>query len=247
MRDTRLLMGMPVTVEIIDNTSVGLIEDVFSSFAGVEKRFSTFKPDSEISAINQGRISLADASAPMQEVLAIAAATKRETNGFFDIHRRDGTLDPSGIVKGWAILKAANLLRRSGVRHFFVDAGGDIQTQGHNGDGEPWRVGIRNPFNELEIIKIVMPGRHGIATSGTYVRDQHIYNPHRPDAQIEDIVSMTVIGPDVLEADRFATGAFAMGKAGIHFLEQLPGFEGYVVAADGIATQTSGFGAFVAT
>ena len=62
---------------------------------------------------------------------------------------------------------------------------------------------------------------------------------------IGDIVSLTVIGPDVLEADRFSTAAFAMGKSGIHFIEDLPGFEGYVVDGAGIATQTSGFKAFV--
>jgi thiamine biosynthesis lipoprotein len=61
---------------------------------------------------------------------------------------------------------------------------------------------------------------------------------------IDEIVSLTVIGPDVLEADRFATGAFAMGRAGIHFLGRMPGLEGYVVDSVGRATLTSGFGAY---
>jgi thiamine biosynthesis lipoprotein len=91
----------------------------------------------------------------------------------------------------------------------------------------------------------VTPKGRGIATSGTYVRGQHIYDPRQPGRRIDDIVSLTVIGPDVLEADRFSTAAFAMGKAGIYFIEQLPGFEGCEVDAGGIATQTSGFGAFV--
>ena len=171
MRETRIAMGMPVAVEIIDRAPSRLIDAVFDSFADVENRFSLFKPDSEISAINQGRIKLADASAPMREVLALAAATKAQTNGFFDIRRPDGSLDPSGIVKGWAIRNAAALLRDRGVESFFVDAGGDIQTGGTNGDGEAWKIGIRNPFDELEIIKIVTPRGRGIATSGTYVRD----------------------------------------------------------------------------
>ena len=90
-----------------------------------------------------------------------------------------------------------------------------------------------------------MPRGRGIATSGTYVRGRHIYDPHRPALQITDIVSLTVIGSDVLEADRFATAAFAMGKAGLYFIEELPCLEGYVVDSNGIATQTSGFRAFV--
>jgi thiamine biosynthesis lipoprotein len=245
MRDTRLLMGMPITVEIGDRAPERLVEDVFDHFAGVDARFSLFKPDSEISALNEGRIAAASASREMQEVLALAERTRRETDGYFEIRRADGGLDPSGIVKGWAIRNAATLLREAGVRDFFVEAGGDIQSGGRNPDGEDWSIGIRNPFNEREIIKAVGPKGRGIATSGTYVRGQHIYNPHAPGRPIEDIVSLTVIGPDVLEADRFSTAAFAMGKAGIHFIESLPGLEGYLVDCDGVATQTSGFKAFV--
>ena len=64
---------------------------------------------------------------------------------------------------------------------------------------------------------------------------------HDPARPIEDIVSLTVIGPDVLEADRFATAGFAMGRAGILFIEQTPGLEGYLVDRNGRATLTSGF------
>jgi FAD:protein FMN transferase len=245
MRETRLLMGMPITVEIVDRAPARLIDDVFDHFAAVDARFSTFKPDSEVSALNQGRIAATDTSAELQEVLALAEGTKRETDGYFDIRRAEGTLDPSGIVKGWAIRNAANLMRAAGVRDFLVEAGGDIQVGGRNPNGGEWSVGIRNPFDEHGIIKAVTPKGCGIATSGTYVRGQHIYNPRAPKQRIEDIVSLTVIGPDVLEADRFSTAAFAMGKAGIHFIENLPGFEGYMVDATGIATQTSRFKAFV--
>jgi thiamine biosynthesis lipoprotein len=85
----------------------------------------------------------------------------------------------------------------------------------------------------------------GIATSGTYVRGQHIYNPRQPKDEIDSIVSLTIIGPDVLEADRFATAAFAMGEEGIYFIEELPGIEGYIINSSGVATQTSGFEEFV--
>src|SRR5581483_8121187 len=115
MRDTRILMGMPITVEIVDSAPARLRDDVFAYFATVETRFSTFKPDSEISALNQGRLAAADFSTEMQEVLAIAARTKSETRGYFEIRRSDGSLDPSGIVKGWAIRNAAHLIRSSGV------------------------------------------------------------------------------------------------------------------------------------
>lgn len=244
MRETRILMGMPITVEIGVKASETIIDAVFASFEAVDLRFSTYKADSEIGMINRAGLAEADYSDEMREVLALAEQTKRETDGFFDIRRPDGSLDPSGIVKGWAIRNAANMVTASGARDFFIDAGGDIQSSGKNPSGNEWSVGIRNPFHAGQIIKVVHPRGRGVATSGTYVRGQHLHNPHAPHRPIIDIVSLTVIGPDVLEADRFATGAFAMGKAGIFFVEQMPDLEGYVVDSSGIATQTGGFGAY---
>ncbi len=242
MRVTRLLMGMPITVEIVDgDEEAATIEATFAYFDAVDRRFSTYKDDSEISAINQGRLGEKEYSAEMREVLTLAERTRRETAGYFDIRTAAGTLDPSGIVKGWAIRNAAALVARSGARDFYVDAGGDIQAAGHNSHGREWRVGIRNPFDQAEIIKVVEPRGKGVATSGTYVRGQHIYDPHAHGTPIEEIVALTVIGADVLEADRFATAAFAMGRAGIGFIQQTPGLEGYVVDRSGRATFTSGF------
>jgi FAD:protein FMN transferase len=247
MRETRLIMGMPVTVEIASGASALLLDCVFDYFTDVDKRFSLYKVDSEISAFNQGKIPDDGLSPDMREVFSLAEKTRSETNGYFEMRRPDGVLDPSGIVKGWAIRNAAQMIRQAGVQDFYVDAGGDIQAGGRNSEGEPWRIGIRNPFNDQEIIKAVAPGERGIATSGTYARGDHIYNPLEPDRKIDDIVSLTVIGPDVLEADRFATAAFAMGSDGIYFIEEMQGFEGYAVSALGISTQTTGFGAFVIT
>jgi thiamine biosynthesis lipoprotein len=246
MRDTRIMMGMPITVEVVDTGDDAILDTVFAYFDGVDRRFSTFRPESEISAINRGDLAVEGYSDEMREVLALAEETKRETAGFFDICRPDGALDPSGIVKGWAIRNAAALIARSGARDYFVDAGGDIQSSGRNARGEEWRVGIRNPFNAGEIVKVFHPRGRGIATSGTYARGQHIYDPYAPDCAIRDIVSLTVIGPDVLEADRYATAAFAMGEPGILFIEETPGLEGYLIDADGNATFTDGIGAYCA-
>lgn len=244
MRETRILMGMPITVDAGKMADGTLVDMVFDYFAQIDRRFSTYRADSEISAINRGDVPIRDWSGEMTEVLALAEQTKNETDGYFDIRKPDGSLDPSGIVKGWAINKAAGIVRVAGISHFFIEAGGDIQTSGKNALGKDWSVGIRNPFKTDEIIKVVYPRGRGVATSGTYVRGQHIYNPRGPEGPIKDIVSLTVIGADVLEADRFATAAFAMGKDGIFFLEETPGLEGYVVDIDGRATPTSGFGAF---
>jgi len=239
-------MGMPVTVDVVDAADGAIVDAVFGYFESVDARFSTYKQNSEITAINRGSVRETDYSAEMREVLTLAEQTRCETRGYFDIRKPDGSIDPSGIVKGWAIRNAARIIARSGARDFFVDAGGDIQSSGRNAAGTEWRIGIRSPFNEAEIIKVVCPRGCGVATSGTYVRGQHIHDPHAPGVPVTDIVSLTVIGRDVLEADRFATAAFAMGEEGISFLEQTPGLEGYVVYPTGRATMTCGFEGFCA-
>ena len=243
-RQTRILMGMPITIALGEAPD-HLRDEVFAYFAAVDQRFSLYRADSEISALNQGRIALAQISPDMREVLDWADQTRRETRGYFDIRRADGSLDPSGIVKGWAVLNAAKFIEAAGVKHYFVDAGGDIQTGAKNGEGHDWTIGIRHPFQENAIVKALKLAGRGIATSGTYARGHHIYNPHCRERQIDEIVSLSVIAKDVLEADRFATAAFAMGLEGIAFIEDMPGLEGYVIDAHGIATQSSGFGAFV--
>lgn len=245
MRETRIIMGMPITVEIVDCPPNGLCEEVFAYFAGIDRRFSLFRPDSEIAAINQSRLGWNVVSTEMQEILAIAEQIKRTTRGYFDICRPDGIIDPSGVVKSWAVRNAAQLIEAGGASNYLVNAGGDIQCRGVAGDGGDWKIGICNPFNDQQIVKTVCPRGHGIATSGTYVRGQHIYNPHRPGQPIADIVSLTVIGADVLQADLYATAAFAMGKEGIYFIEELPQLEGYLIDSAGIAAQTSRFKAFV--
>ncbi len=237
-------MGMPITVEIVDSTETSL-NAVFGYFTLVDARFSTYKLESETMKINRGELGESEYSEEMREIFALAEETKRDSDGYFSITRPDGSIDPSGLVKGWAIRNAAWLVENMGYKNYFLDAGGDIQSSGADASGQPWTIGIRNPFNRTEIVKVLRPHGRGVATSGTYVRGQHIYNPHEPDRAIEDIVSMTVIGPDIYEADRFATAAFAMGRGGIAFIERLRGFEGYLIDARGVGTMSSSFEHFV--
>jgi thiamine biosynthesis lipoprotein len=250
MKQTRIMMGMPITLEVVDAWATDeTFDTVFSYFDYVDNKFSTYKDTSEISLINKNQVALEQASADMQTVFELAERTKQETNGYFDIRHSSGGVamfDPSGLVKGWAIYNAAEILRRKGFENYYVDAGGDIHAVGKNSRGENWRVGIRNPFNLKEIVKVLSVSDCGVATSGTYVRGQHIYTKKRNRRPITDIVSLTVIGPNVYETDRFATAAFAMGREGILFVESLDGFEGYMIDRERQATFTGGFERYVA-
>jgi FAD:protein FMN transferase len=245
MKRTRLLMGMPITVEVVElNVTESEIASIFDYFASVDRMFSPYKKDSEISRFNSGEITKKQLSTDVRQILQLSEDTRRETIGYFNI-TNNGLIDPSGIVKGWAIFNAAGLLKEHGFHNFYIDAGGDIQVSGKNEGGNRWTVGIRNPFKQEEIVKVVWLDNKGIATSGLYVRGNHIYNPHKPDEPISGIASMTIIGPNVYDADRFATAAFAMGERGIHFIEKLPGYDGYMIDEKGIATMTSRFNRFL--
>lgn len=243
-------MGMPITVEVVDPyVTQAALDAVYDYFRSVDERFSVYKDTSEITRINKGLLTREEASTDMRSIFRLCEETKQLTDGYFDIRKPDGSLDPSGLVKGWAIFHAADLLDRLGFQNFFVDAGSDIQVRGHNTEDKPWAIGIKNPFDQTQIVKTMYLGQNeGVATSGTYIRGQHIYNPKAvQQGPITDIVSLTVIGSNVYEADRFATPAFAMGKEGIRFIERINGLEGYQIDKHGIATMTSGFEKYISS
>jgi len=235
-------MGMPVTVEIVDLSATSETFDaVFTYFEYVDEKFSTYKATSEISRINRGEITETEWSVDMRTIFELAAETKSATRGYFDMITPQGIFDPSGLVKGWSIHRAAEMLLGFGFKNFYVDAGGDIQVHGENSRNEPWKIGIRHPFKPDVIVKIISVTDKGVATSGNYIRGAHIYNPHSLELLPEEVVGLTVVGPNVYEADRFATAAFAMGRNGIKFIQELRDFEGYSIDVDGMALMTAGF------
>ena len=161
-------MGMPITVCIVDSgASQKNIDEVFDYFDYVDRKFSTYKSDSEISKINRGEIAPADWSDDMKTVFELSEKTKIETGGYFDILTPEKIYDPSGAVKGWAILNAAEILARHDFKNFYVEAGGDIEARGKNENDEKWSVGIRDPFSKSkkDIVKVLYISGAGMATS----------------------------------------------------------------------------------
>lgn len=231
---------MPINIEIADEEyDLNIFDKVFSYFEYIDNKFSTYKKESEISKYNAGQITNDQLSLDMKRVFALSEMTKRDTGGYFDIYN-NGKCDPSGLVKGWAIYNAGKMLDKVQVGNFYVEAGRDIEIRGKKSINGKWKVGIADPFDETKIVKIVYLRNCGIATSGTYSRGEHIYNPKTGGAQ-SDILSFSVIGPNVYEADKYATAAFAMGRSGISFIENKKGLEGYMIDREGVATLTSGF------
>jgi len=241
-------MAMPAIVEITDEKdqkeTSDHIEEVFRYFNKINETFSPFKETSEIFKLNEKKISTSQLSSEVKHILKLAAETHKLSGGYFDIVYK-GHLDPSGIVKGWAINNGAEILKNHGYENYYVEIAGDIQTSGHHKEDNFWKIGIRNPLKTSEIVKVVNLKGQGIATSGTYMQGVHIYDPvNRKKAN--ELLALTVIGPNVYEADRFATAAFAMGKAGINFIASRPGLAGYAIDHEGVATYTTDFEKYVA-
>jgi thiamine biosynthesis lipoprotein len=91
MRKVAMIMGMPITIEVPGITTDAPIEAAFAYFRSVDARFSPFKPDSEVSAMNRGEIAEDAQSAEMREVLSLAENTRWDTRGYFNVRRPDGS------------------------------------------------------------------------------------------------------------------------------------------------------------
>jgi FAD:protein FMN transferase len=229
------IMGMPIVVDARDADGAAVAR-VFDWFRFVDATFSTYKDDSQISRLNRGELALADAHPDVREVLERCEELRAETRGYFDVHAAsDEAIDPSGLVKGWSVDRAAAILEESGATHYAVNAAGDMRVRGPG-----WRVGIQHPRDRQAVMAVVETNELAIATSGAYARGDHVINPHtgRPP---EDVLSVTVTGPDLATADAYATAAFAMGVAGPHWTARLRGYEAMTILADETVLSTARF------
>ena len=250
------IMGMPVLVDVRDpDVDPTALERAFAWLRWVDATFSTYKAGSAINRLNRGEVTLAEAHPDVRAVLARCEQLREETEGYFDIRvyvgpndRRDdatlaiGAVDPSGLVKGWSVDRAARLLEDAGARNYAINAGGDIRVHGRPGDAPCWRVGIRHPLQHDRVAAVIAATDLAIATSGTYERGAHIVDPHT-GAPPEGVLSVTVVGPDLATADAYATAAFAMGRDGPAWTAGLAsrGYEALTILADETVLSTRGF------
>ena len=233
-------MGTVFTIDIRDPGAWDeAITDAVAWLHRVDAVFSTYKADSDISRLRRGEVGLADCDPDVAVVLDLCTEVEAETDGYFTA-RWDGAVDPTGIVKGWAIERASDILRAHGSSNHTVNGGGDIQLAGESAPGEPWRVGISDPLDASRVLTVVAGRDFAVATSGVAERGSHIVDPAL-GAPASGLASVTVVGPSLTRVDAYATAAFAMGSDAPQWLEDLPGHEGLVVFDGGGTTDTSGF------
>lgn len=220
------IMGTAIGIDLRDaDVPVAAVDDAFASLRAADARFSTYKPDSEVSRLGRGELAIADCSLELRRVMVLSEQLRFDSRGHFDVrgHRADGGLDPSGVVKGWAVEEAAWILDAAGARNYAINAGGDIVVRGEPQPGEPWRIGIRHPLESASVAHVIELRDGAVATSAAYERGEHIVNPPEGAAP-RDWLSLTVIGPSLTLADGYATAAFAMGLPGLAWVSAHPGY-----------------------
>lgn len=236
-------MGTAFSLDIRDEVATTELQDavdaVEDDLQWVDRTFSTYRLDSDISRLAAGTASLADAAREVADVLDLCAQWSRRTDGYFSATAR-GRLDPTGLVKGWAIGRVSRLLSVRGFTRFAVNGGGDVQTVGAPAAGESWRIGIADPHRPGEVAAVVSGVGIAVASSGTAERGAHIVDPYtgRPPS---GLASVTVVAPDILTADVLATAAFAMGRAAGAWLTDVADAAAYVIDITGTATATPRF------
>jgi thiamine biosynthesis lipoprotein len=233
------VMGTVVSFDLHDPVSVETMSAVTRWLDHSDRVFSTYRRDSDISRLDRGECRLADCDPDVALVLGLCAHASTITDGYFSA-TAGGHLDPSGLVKGWAIERASELLRAAGSRHHVVNGGGDIQAVGPTADGTPWRVGISDPHDGGHLLCVVDVVGRAVATSGTAERGQHVLNP-RTGRPADHFASVTVISARLTDADVLATAAIARGSTALDWLEQMPGVAALLVTTDGGVERTSGW------
>ena len=239
-------MGTVVSVDVRGPApDQRILDRAFAWLHRVDATFSTYREGSEVSRIRRGRLGLEDARPELRWVAARCEVLREETDGFFDAFLGTAAFDPSALVKGWAVQRAADRMAAAGLTDFCINAGGDVATRGL-ADGRPWRVGIRHPEDPQALVAVVeAAGGLAVASSGAYERGEHIVDPITGRAP-RGVKSVTVVGPDLGTADAYATAAFAMGPEGPAWTLRLDGYEAMTILADDVVLSTPGFAAVTA-
>lgn len=190
--------------------------------------FSLYKPDSPLSRLERGEVSVAQLDPVVSEVWDACERWEKITGGWFSPFTPFNTFDPSGLVKTWAAEKAANVLVEAGIRDFTMNAGGDIWISDAAIGVDDFKVGISKPVSIaskeaglLTVLDLKNSPYRAMATSGTAERGQHIWNPKAPlKAPANELAQVTVLARGLVEADIWATAAFAMGHRAIELLNE---------------------------
>jgi FAD:protein FMN transferase len=241
-------MGMPISLALrgrhTDDRHAGAAwADAMAVLREVDRVFSTYRSDSFVSRFGRGEVTLEDCPDEVAEVLALGSAAEERSGGAFRVllPGQDGTsvLDPSGVVKGWAVERAAGLLRGLDETDFCLSAGGDLVCRTLDVAAEPWRIGIEDPHDPSRVLAVVPVRTGAVATSGSAHRGDHVVDG-RTGLPPTHVASVTVVGDELTWVDIDATTAYAMGPDAARWLEHERRRTGLVVWRDRTVTRLAG-------
>ena len=146
------------------------------------------------------------------------------------------SIDLGGIAKGYAVDTSTALLKKAGIEHAIITAGGDSRIIGDR-RGRPWVIGIRDPRKSRAVKGMIPLIRSALSTSGDYERyfvenGEHFHHILRPDTgkSAHQLRSVTVIGPDAITTDALSTSVFVLGpEKGMALIESLEGIEAVLI------------------
>jgi FAD:protein FMN transferase len=242
-------MGLPVSVHVRGPAARGpevaaAVRAALALLHRVDELFSTYRPDSEVWRIDRDELALNEASPWVRDVCVLADQARDDTGGLFDVRLPgpDGVrrFDPSGIVKGWAAARAAELVDALPGHDYCLNAAGDVVVGGRADGTRPWRVGIEWP-GRPGLLGFVECRTGAVATSGSAARGDHVLDPRTGTAPTA-LLSATVTGPSLIRADVLATAAFVRGDDAVEWVERFPGYRAMVVRRDRTVLQSEGFG-----
>lgn len=237
MRKVEFIMGMPITIDINGCRQSGVFDLAYDRLRQIDERFSLYNKHSEASKFAQGELKSSELSQEMQFIISECKKAEELTDGYFSAWA-SGKFDPSGYVKGWAIAEAGKVIEQQGYKTYCIGAGGDILACSYT--DKIWKIGIQDPTDPGKILNMLSISSGAVATSGNYQRGKHIINPQTKKLA-EDVASVSIIGSDIVKADVLATAVFAMGPAGLDFMQKQKGYECLMVDKAGSFHVTSGW------
>jgi thiamine biosynthesis lipoprotein len=241
IRHAEHVMGTVVSFAVVPgrlsaDSAMQAIASACAVLHQADATFSTWKPQSPVSRLRSGMATEAELPAEVAGVLELCEEVRKASGGWFDPWSVPGGVDPTGLVKGWAVEQGLAVLRSAGADAAMMNGGGDIAVFGSPGPGEAWRVGIRHPWR-ADALAAVVEVSAAIATSGSYERGLHLINPFTGQPA-SLAASATVTGPSLAIADALATALAAGGDDALSFIAALADYDGYLIRPDGSEVDT---------
>jgi thiamine biosynthesis lipoprotein len=213
------VMGMPISLALRgrhahDERGEAAWQAALEVLHEADRVFSPYRNDSVVSRLARHELTTEECPEEVREVLALGERAREQSGGAFDVRRPSpggGTvLDPSGVVKGWAVDRAARVFDVLPDTDVCLSAGGDLVCRTVMAGSPAGGSGSNT--------RTIRPGSSPLSRSGTerwprrgWPTAEPTSSTPAPGGQPAELASVTVVGPDLVWADIDATAAFALG------------------------------------